>query len=351
MKNFTALLIMLILWISVFAQTEKRPLTHNDILNWNRITETAISNNGKFIVYKQEPWKGDPVLKISTPKADEIASFNCGTDAQITSDSKFIVFTLKPAENTIRQLKLKKTKKEDLPISKLAVFNLESHKTDTIEKLISVKVPEKWAGWIAYQTEAPKDTASKEKSEKEKGKSNSDKSGEKVYPLFLQNLITGEISEFPAVNSYEFAEEKEALVFISEGKDSTFDAGVYYINLNENKTVQILNGKGKFKQLSIDKNGEKVAFLGDTMKDSKKESLNCDLFLWNKTGEAEVVVDNLSAALPENWEISENGKLSFSDNGNRLFFGTAPKKAERDTTILDEEIPVLDIWTWNEEDL
>lgn len=351
MKNFTALLIMLFLWISVFAQTEKRPLTHNDILNWNRITETSISNNGKFIVYKQEPWKGDPVLKISTPKAAEIASFNCGTEAQITSDSKFVVFTLKPAEETIRRLKLKKTKKEDLPISKLAIFNLESYKTDTIEKLVSVKVPEKWAGWIAYQTEAPKDTASKEKSEKEKGKSNSDKSGEKVYPLFLQNLITGEISEFPEVSSYEFAEEKEALVFISEGKDSTFDAGVYYFNLNENKTQKVLNGKGKFMQLSIGKNGEKVALLGDTIKDNKKESLNCDLFIWNKTGEAKVVADNPNAALPENWEISENGKLSFSDNGNRLFFGTAPKKTEKDTTILDEEIPVLDIWTWNEEEL
>jgi dipeptidyl aminopeptidase/acylaminoacyl peptidase len=351
MKNITALLIMFVFGISVFGQTEKRTLTHNDILKWNRITETAVSNNGKFIVYKQEPWKGDPVLKISTPKADEIASFICGTDAQITSDSKFVVFTLKPAEDTIRQLKLKKTKKEDLPINKLVIYNPESHKTDTIEKLISVKVPEKWSGWIAYQTEAPKDTASKGKSEKEKGKSNSDKSDEKVYPLFVQNLITGEISEFPAVTSYEFAEEKEALVFISEGKDSTFDTGVYFINLNENKTQNILNAKGKFRQLSIGKNGENIAFLGDTLKERKKESLNCNLFLWNKTGKAEVVVNNLNAALPENWEISENGKLSFSENGKRLFFGTAPKKAEKDTTILDEEIPVLDIWTWNEEEL
>ena len=169
MKNFATLLLMLVFGISVSAQTVKRPLTHNDILKWNRITETQISNNGKFIVYKQEPWKGDPVLKFSTPKAEEIASFNCGTDAQITSDSKFVVFTVKPAEDTIRQLKLKKTKKEDLPIDKLAIYNLENHKTDTIENLVSVKVPEKWAGWIAWQTEAPKDTASKGKSEKEKG--------------------------------------------------------------------------------------------------------------------------------------------------------------------------------------
>ncbi|HRX12232.1 MAG TPA: prolyl oligopeptidase family serine peptidase, partial [Draconibacterium sp.] len=349
----TTFLLCSLLFIAeiISAQTVKRPLTHNDILKWNRITETQISNNGKFIVYKLEPWKGDPVLKISTPKAEEIASFNCGTDAQITSDSKFVVFTVKPAEDTIRQLKLKKTKKEDLPIDKLAIYNLENHKTDTIENLVSVKVPEKWAGWIAWQTEAPKDTASKGKSEKEKGKSTSDKSGEKVYPLFVKNLITNEISEFPVVSNYEFAEEKEALVFISEGKDSTFDAGVYFINLNDNKTQKILDAKGKFRQLTISKNGENVAFLADTLTANKKEAAKYNLFLRGKNGNAEVVVDNSNAALSENLEISENGKLSFSDNGKRLFFGTAPKKAEKDTTILDEEIPVLDIWTWNEEEL
>jgi dipeptidyl aminopeptidase/acylaminoacyl peptidase len=333
------------------AQTTKRPLTFDDILKWDRITETVISNNGKFIVYKQEPWKGDPVLKITTPNAKEVASLNCGIDAEITFDSKFVVYKIQPAVESVRALKLKKTKKEDMPINKLAIYNLENQKTDTIEKLISVKVPEKWAGWIAYQTEAPKDTASKGKSEKEKGKSNSDKSDEKVYPLFARNLGTGEISEFPAVSSYEFAEEKTALVFISEGKDSTFEAGIYHINLAEDKTQKILDGKGKFKQLIIDKTGEKVAFVGDTLTDNKKAESNYDLFLWDNTGKAEIVVDNSNVDIPENWEISENGKLSFSDNGNRLFFGTAPKKAPKDTTILDEEIPVLDVWTWNEEEL
>lgn len=333
------------------AQNTKRPLTFDDILKWNRISETVVANNGKFIVYKQEPWKGDPTLIITTPNAKEIASINCGTDAEITFDSKFVVYKIQPAVDSVRALKLKKTKKEDMPINKLAIYNLENQKTDTIEKLISVKVPEKWAGWIAYQTESPKDTASKGKSEKEKGKSNSDKSDEKVYPLFARNLGTGEISEFPAVSSYEFAEEKTALVFISEGKDSTFEAGIYHINLAKDKTQKILVGKGKFKQLTIGKTGEMVALVGDTLTDNKKTESSYDVFLWNNTGKAEVVVDNSNAALPENWEISENGKLSFSDNGKRLFFGSAPKKAPKDTTILDEEIPVLDVWTWNEEEL
>ena len=344
MKTTFFLIILLHCADLIFGQSTKKPLTFKDILKWNRITETSISNNGNFIVYKQEPWKGDPTLKITTPQAEEIASFNCGTDAKITFNSKFVVFTIQPAEDTIRQLKLKKTKKEDLPINKLAVFNLENHKTDTIEKLISVKVPEKWAGWIAYQTEAPKDTAKKAKAESKA------KDEEKVYPLFVRNLKTGKISEFPGVSSYEFAEEKEILVFISEGKDSTFDAGIYHFNLTENKTQRILDGKGKFKQLIIDKTGQKIAFVADISKD-KKGDTSYSLYYWNGNEKAKVIADNSNQALPENWEISENGRLSFSENGNRLFFGTAPKKAPKDTTVLEEEIPVLDIWTWDEEEL
>jgi len=351
MKNTVILITLLFFAEFIFAQTSKKPLTHDDILKWERITETVISNNGKFIVYKQEPWKGDPTLKITTPKAEEITSVKCGTDAQITFDSKFVVFTLKPAEDIIRQLKLKKTKKEDLPINKLAIFNLETQKTDTIEKLISVKVPEKWAGWIAWQTEAPKDTSKAEGKAKTKAEAKKGEDEEKVYPLFVRNLNNGEVVEFPNVSSYLFADEKEALVFISEGKDSAFEAGIYVLNLTENSTQKIFDGKGKFKQLTIDKTGEKVAFAGDVSKEKKKEVTNCSLYYWSKTEKADVVVDYSNTSLPENWEISENGRLSFSENGNRLFFGTAPKKAPKDTTILEEEIPVLDIWHWNEEEL
>lgn len=343
MKNTILLITLLLITEFTFAQSVKKPLTHNNILKWERITETVISNNGKFIVYKQEPWKGDPTLKITTAKAEEILSVKCGTDAQITADSKFVVFTLKPAEETIRQLKLKKTKKEDLPINKLAVFNLENHKTDTVTKLVSVKVPDKWAGWIAWQTEIPKDTAKKAKTETRADE-------EKVYPLFVKNLVSGEVSEFPAVSSYIFAEEKEVLAFISEGKDSTFEAGIYLLNLTDKSTQKIFDGKGKFKQPAISKSGEKIAFIGD-ISGKKKDAANYNLYYWEKTGKASSVLDNTSSAIPGKWEISENGRLTFSENGNRLFFGTAPKKAPKDSTILEEEIPVLDIWHWNEEEL
>ncbi|MCG6188469.1 S9 family peptidase [Maribellus maritimus] len=343
MKKTAALFIFLMYSLSLFAQGEKKALTHDDILKWERITEQHISNDGKYVVYKQEPWKGDPTLKITTPEGDEKASIECATNAQITSDSKFVVFTLKPAEDTIRTLKLKKTKKEDFPKDDLLIYNLKNNQIDTVKNYESVKVPEKWAGWIAWQTETPKDTTKKEKGPK-------GKKDEKVFPLFIKNLISSEVSEFPAVSDYVFAEEKEMLTFISEGKDSTFDAGIYCVDLKTNLPQKVWSGEGKFKQLTISKTGDKIAFLGDSSED-KKDEANYNLYLWNGEETASVVLTNENDAVPESWEISEDGGLSFSDSGERLFYGTAPKKAPKDTTVLEEEIPVLDIWTWNEEEL
>lgn len=344
MKNTLLLFGFLFITGNIFPQAPKKPLTHDDILKWERITETVISNDGKIIIYKLEPWKGDPTLKITTPKGEEVSSIKCGTDAQITFDSKFVIYSLKPAEELIRQLKLKKTKKEDLPINKLVIFNTEDRKSDTVEQMISVKVPEKWAGWIAWQTESPKDSS------KTKTKTDEKKEDEKVYPLFVKNMETGVITEFPAVSQYLFADENETLAFISEGKDSIFDAGIYVLNLSENSTRKIFEGKGKFKQLAIDKTGGKVAFLGE-VSEKKKDAVNYNLYYWNNSGKALEILNNINNAFPENHEISENGRLLFSENGNRLFFGTAPKKAPKDTSFLEEEIPVLDIWHWNEEEL
>ena len=338
MKKLFTLFCLTLFGTIIFAQTVKRPLTLDDILKWNRITETHLSNNGKYIVYKEEPWKGDPVLKITSPEASEQASFTGGTSAQITSDSKFVVFTLKALEDTIRSLKIKGTKKDDLPMDQLLIFNLERSSTDTVNNLQSVKVPEKWEGWTFYQVKEKNKNA---EAEKEKPKDS------KSFPLFIHNLKSGKVDKIPAVSDYQIAEENSLLAFVSEG-DSTFDAGIYVLDLLRDKQSKVLDGKGKFSQLTFNKTGSQLAFLGDTSNTKEPEY---SLYHWSGEEQASIILDKSSSALPENCVISENGTLIFSENNQRLFFGTAPQKTPKDTTILEEEIPVLDVWRWDEETL
>ena len=213
MKKHFIITLIVLFSINSWAQQNKKPLTFDDILKWNRITEKVISNDGATIVYKVEPWKGDPVLKIADKTGKELSSIIGGTDAFITNDSKYVVFTIKPKEETVRQLKLKETKKEDIPLNQLGIYSIENMQLKTVDNLISVEVPKKWNGWIAYQTktEIVKDTTIEENDQKSKVQSKTN-----GYALNVYNLNNESVQTFPFVTDFLIAKEKEvlSLVFI-----------------------------------------------------------------------------------------------------------------------------------------
>jgi dipeptidyl aminopeptidase/acylaminoacyl peptidase len=344
MKKAIILSLLLSLGYFGYSQTNKA-LTFDDILKWNRITEKIISNDGNIIVYKLEPWKGDPVLKITNNSAKEIKSINCGTNAKITNNSQTVVFKIKPKEELVRELKLKKTKKEDMPEDSLVIYNLNSNNLTKYAKLKSYKVPEKWDGWIAFQTKSEilKDTVKTDSlKEDKKAKEESAKNG---HLLTLFNTANNELIQFPFVKEYHFAKDKEIITFVSSGNDKDFKAGIYAYNLSEGTKHEVLISDGKFNQLSINKTGASIAFIADTTKNKEEDY---SLFLWNGKDIAKEVVNNSNENLLEGWEISKNGRIQFSEKTNRIFFGAAPIKLEKDTTILDEEIAPVDIWHWNE---
>ncbi len=342
MKKLTALICLLIIGLTITAQQNKKPLTFDDILKWNRITEKEISHDGKIVVYKAEPWKGDPVLKITDKTGNELNTIIGGTNASITYDSKYVVFKIKPTEEEIRQLKLADTKKEDLPLDQLGIYSIGNNQMDTIKNQISFKVPSKWAEWIVYQTktEIVKDTTESKKDEKVK-----EESSKNGYTLTIHKLSDGSVQTFPFVTDYVLAKEKEAIAFISTGDDKDFQPGIYFYDLNTAERTEVITGKGKYKQLSLSESAKMLAYVADTMEDKKD---NFSLYLWKNNETVYELINNKHKSIPEGWEISEHGQISFSEKTNRVFFGMAPEKLEKDTTKLDEEIPALDVWHWNE---
>ncbi len=337
LSKFFLLALIIVSGVQLTAQ-EKKALTFDDIVKWNRITEKAISNDGELVVYKLEPWQGDPVLKMSDQDGKDLLTLTGGTDARITEDSRYLVARVKPLEEKVRALKLKKAKKEELPMDRLLIYDVEEGKEEFHEQLISFKVPAEWNGWVAWQA----------KSEIEKDSTQKDlKKGtpENGYALYVKALKGAE-EEFPFVTDYVFAEEAKKMVFVSTGDGEGFDAGVYLYDLPSQNLKPIMKGEAKYKQLSISKDGAMIAFVSDSTAGGGKQ----DFSLWlSKAGSgANEVVAPGNEVLPDGWTVSEYGEIRFSPSGERLLFGIAPIRAERDTTKLEEEIPVLDVWHWNE---
>ena len=339
LQRLTIFLCIMGLALASVAQ-EKKPLTFDDILKWNRITEKALSPDGDLIGYKLEPWKGDPVLKVKEKDGNLLLTQTGGTDFRITEDSRYVVARVKPLEETIRQLKLKDTKKEDMPMDQLLIFDTEKQEKEMIDRLKSYKVPEKWSGWLAYQTESEKADSGEEESDKAKKQS-----PDNGYTLHVHDL-SGGVTQFPYVTDYIFAEEEEMLSFVSTGDDKDFEAGVYLYDLSAGDRTPLMQGAAEYRQLNLSKDGSMVAFVSDSTRVEDDDAFS--LYLWNGNGMAREVVHAGDAAMPSDWTVSEHGRIRFSESQERVFFGTAPFPPEKDTTKLEEEIPVLDVWHWNE---
>src|SRR5665648_426644 len=131
MKRIILTGLILILGHQAFPQ-EQKALTIIDLTKWNRIIERVVSDDGSLIAFRTEPWDGDPVVTLFDNNAVQKASFNCATGVTLTTDSRFLLFTIKPVEDTVRVLKLKKTKKEDMPMDMLGIYDVVKGETDTV---------------------------------------------------------------------------------------------------------------------------------------------------------------------------------------------------------------------------
>ncbi len=333
MRNSLLLFSLLALALTSKAQTDKKLLTFDDILEWHRITEKHISDNGDLLVYKSEPWKGDPQLHIQNLENGTENSFRGGTSPYLAPDGNLVVFPILPTEHTTRTWKLKGEKDADKPFKKLAIFNAQTQTTDSVnhfEKLIN---PTNWSGWVAYLL-SPEDKADTNKAYNQ----------ENGYLLTLHHLPSGTLKNYPYVTEVAFSEDGLKLGFISSGDEqSNFKAGLYHIDLKQDIQTQIVKGKLNLANMGWNKEADRLAFVADTSANDK----DYQLYLWEDE-QLRSLVNNNTKSMPQNWEVSKNGKVLFSPSGDRLFIGIAPKQAPTDTTVLEEEIPVLDVWHWNE---
>lgn len=350
---------------SVFSQKKntpapivKKPLTHGVYDGWKEIPFKALTPDGTVAVMAINPQDGDGEAVFYHLKTNAQDSIKRAAEIGLTFDSKHVVFTIKPQQKTVKDLRRQKKKKEDLPKDSLGIYTISSRKIEKVADVKSYKIPEKKGGWLVYQLEAKKEVKAKadEKSKSEgkleskpkKKKVNSDDNG---YTLVVHSLADGKEKSFGYVKEYALAKFGQGLIFSCTGNDSTMKAGVYWYDLASANLTPLYQGKSKFKYkgLSISEDGKQAVFLVDT--DTTKALVrHFQLHLWKQGEPAAKLIDaENSLALPTNWLVSENYTPLFSKDGGKLFFGSAPTPAVADTTLLPEEMAVVEVWGGNDD--
>jgi dipeptidyl aminopeptidase/acylaminoacyl peptidase len=309
-----------------------------------------------------------------------------GSSPSITADSRFLVFTIDPVQAVVDSLRKEGERGDDLPKDSLGVVDLASAfgpgggvNTEffRVERVKSWKIPEDAGPYLAYHLEKEEEPDSASQSEMEEagaeeaaptrrpgggrpggrraggpgqagGGDDAEEDKTEGTPLVLRDLATGQEYRFEAVVAFEFTKDGVWLVYTASNEDGTAD-GVFAVATATGEASPLLSGEGKYVQLALAEDGGQVAFL--TNRDDW-EADEPSFSLYHAAlgeGEARPVAAEGTPGIPQGWWVSEEGSLSFSDEGARLFFGTAarPDPEPEDTVPEDEKI-VVDIWNWKD---
>lgn len=337
----------------------KKALTHAIYDSWKELAKPSVSASGQWVTFEVNPQKGDGFLHLRDIKTGRRDSLPRGQEALFSSTSDLMVFKIRQPEKVLRKLKLAKTKKEDMPKDSLGIWYLAADSVAKIPHLKSFLLPKEGGSWIAYLQEKSKDTTKLKSasdttklklqagSKKEKKPKKGAFNDVEISLLTITNPLTGAKFTFENVTEAAFSKNGALCSFITLKKDSIDSSIVEIFDTRNLQSKKVFESKGLAKKILTDDAGTQVAYLftGDTAK-VKRYNLN----LWNnKMSISKVVADTSTVGILKDWEVSENGRMNFSDDGSKLYFGTAPKiLSQPKDTLLEEEKSKLDIWNWQD---
>lgn len=338
-------------------KSDKKPLTTKDFTSWKTINNQAISNDGKTTSFEINPQKGDGILLLRSLATEKSDTFPRGFDARISAGSDFIVYKIKQPEDSIRSAKKKKLKKEQMPKDSLGVFVFNPMKMFKFPNLKQFSLPKEADGWVAFLTDMKKSEKKSEKQGEKKANDPkakpavaTDPAADQKFQLSLFHAASGDTIIFQNVTEFFYAPSGHKIAFVCQTKDSLDRAEVTIFDTDSRKTELLFKNIGTVKKISLNKQGNRYGFVfsADTIKEKCYGLYAGEL----QSGPPKVLQSSDGQGIPKGWSPSDLADLSFSDNGELLFFGDnlIPTPEPKDS-LLDEEKPVLDIWSWKDKDL
>ena len=337
MKN-KMLLGLLLGLLTIGINAEKKPLDHSVYNSWESISQVLVSNDGNYAAYIVAPQDGDSLLYVTNLKTQTTTCIGRGFSPQITEDSRYVVFRIKPTQAERKEARLKKKKADEQPKDSLGWLKLGTQDVKKIPDVKSYKMPEKASEFFAYTTLMPKDTAKHKKDEKHDC-------------MVLYYFKSGIYDTISYVSNYAVSKNGKFLSYTTKPseKDSHAAPGVFLYDTKMRKSTLLMENKGDYKLQSFDEEATQFVFFATT--DTTKRNPKVYNLYYTKTTNpsARIIADTLSSNMPDNWAVNTFGNAYFSHDGSKLYFGISPIIAPKDTTLDDSELAKLDIWHYKDD--
>lgn len=350
MKKYIFLFFSLVVITCVFAQ-QKKSLTHEDYDLWKTLKKAEISKNGNVIAIAAETVteRGDGYLRIYNARTGNFAQFFNGSKPKITDNEQYVVFVERPAYDVTREERKKEVKKEAKAKDKLFIYNVAKNiLVDSFPNVKSFKMSKQNSDYLlieVFKKEKPKKDSIRNKEKKDSLKYKDD-----IYKndfALIYSFKNAKLDTLRAVKDFVFAKETPTLFYTKIKAKKKGDKGIYNYDFVNHKEVAIDTGKFAYDKLTVSKQGKYLGYVA-AADSTSKDSLKYQLYLYHEK-QLTALTDSLGKNLKKGWEVNGTKQPYFSKNTQRLYFYTNPeKKFNVITTLLKDEIPEVDVWTYQD---
>ncbi|MHC1774093.1 MAG: alpha/beta hydrolase family protein [Lentimicrobium sp.] len=354
----SSVIIFLVAVVSANAQ-ERIPLNPGVYDQWKSIERPLISQNGQIVSYEINPQQGDGCLIINHPvtgKSDTIAR---AYEAAFSPSDDFSAYKVKPFYKDTRKAKLDGKKKDDLPKDSLGISAFNGY-VFRFAGLKSFSLPAKTGNFLAALLETPKpekagDSATADsvnitenavKAERDAKKANELKKKDKTETYTLKLIFPSDslIYSWDSVSAFTISENGMSVAWTTYRNDSIPLSKVFIFETLVKKEREIYSESGFIRNLALDTAGTQLAYMHSS---DTSDSKRYRLLYYSKR--LSVVADTAAKEFPSGFCPGEHGKVYFSQDGTKLYFGIAPtRRPEPKDTLTDDEKARVDLWHWRD---
>ncbi len=355
-RRATLILLALVLSTAAAGQAqEKRPLTFVDLMRFRQIENLVLSRDGGWVAFTAAPDRGDPEVIVRSTDGATRYVLPLGSHPAISADSRWVAARRNPSFEEAETAKPDERTKNGL-----LILDTRSGETTELDDVRAFEFSDD-GRWLAVHRFAKEDSAAEESG------SNRGGNGRETGTTLLVRRMAGEAEiEIDDVRSFAFDSTGRYIAYALADTANERD-GLYVRDLTAGDFAEIMSEQvafGHYTNFAWSPDDARLAYTA-AIEDEDGKAGATSLRIWDGDG-AWSAVD--STATPEGWMIPARNRLTWSEDGERLFFGLRPdddgdgdgdgegeeqgeeQEEEFDPYDIEEILGErgVDVWHWND---
>ena len=306
--------------------TADRPLTVADYALWRTISDREISADGRWVAWTYTRERADDELYVRALDSDAEQRVERASDPELSDDGSWVAYFVSPPFADAEALR----REGETVTRRVELMNLASGERLSWDDATSFGFSG-GSGHFYVKKRRPDQDTEHEGSD-----------------LILRNLREGYEELIGSADELAFNEPGTRFAYTVDASEGDGN-GLYVVNLETGSRRALDNAKERYARLTWSEDGGALAVLRGETPEGKVERANTVVSFTGMEGASprRFAFGVGGDGLPSGWVVSEEGSVSWNEDGTLLLVGIKAQEDELEDWP-DDALPVADvnIWHW-----